>query len=47
MKKIFWMAFILLQLIYTGSWAQGVVKGRIQDAKTGENIVGATVSIPD
>lgn len=41
------MAFILFQLIYTGSWAQGVVKGRIQDAKTGENIVGATVSIPD
>ena len=41
------MAYILLQLIYTGSWAQGVVKGRIQDAKTGENIVGATVSIPD
>lgn len=47
MKKFFWMAIILFQLIYSNSWAQGVVRGRVQDAKTGENIVGATISIPD
>lgn len=47
MKKFFGVAFILFQIISTPSWAQGVVKGRIQDAKTGENIVAATISIPD
>jgi iron complex outermembrane receptor protein len=47
MKKFLGMVFILFQIISTTSWAQGVVKGRVQDAKTGENIAGATLSIPD